>query len=214
MAKSLVRVLTSRRLAARLLRLYVGLFGCGVAIALSLRSGLGVSPWDVLGQGVARTFGLTFGAATVLLSAVVLLLWIPMRQRPGLGTLSNGALVGWFVDLAYAAIPAADAVPFPQPFVQAGLLVAGVVLFAVSCALYIGADLKPGPRDGLMTGIVARTGRPVWAVRTLIEVSVTAAGCLLGGTLGLGTAAFALLIGPLIQLALRLLSVEIVSKHP
>lgn len=198
------------RFALRLVRLYVGLVGCGLAIALSLRAGLGVSPWDVLGQGVAVACGLTFGGATVLISAVVLLLWIPMRQRPGLGTVSNAALVGWFVDSAYDALPAPDAMPFPTLLVQAGFLAAGIVLFAISCALYISAELKPGPRDGLMTGLVARTGRPIWVVRTSIELAATLAGWLLGGTVGLGTLAFALSIGPLIQLALLLLSAQAV----
>jgi len=193
-------------------RLYLGLLGCGISIALSLRSGLGVSPWDVLGQGMAKALGVTFGTATVLISVAVLLLWIPLRQRPGLGTLSNGVLVGWFVDLTLAAIHVPEVQPFWQPFVQTALLASGVVLFAFSCALYIAADLKPGPRDGLMTGLVALTGRPVWLVRTLIEFSAASIGWILGGTVGIGTVVFALATGPLIQLALHLLSVELPAK--
>jgi len=161
---------------------------------------------------MAKTLGLTFGTATILISVTVLLLWIPLRQRPGLGTLSNGVLVGWFVDLALAAIHVPEVNPSWQPFVQTGLLAFGVMLFAFSCALYIGADLKPGPRDGLMTGLVALTGRPVWLVRTLIEFSAASIGWILGGTVGIGTVVFALATGPLIQLALHLLSVELPAK--
>ncbi|MEA5454446.1 hypothetical protein SPF06_06905 [Sinomonas sp. JGH33] len=207
------KFLSSPRLTLRMARLYVGLFAYGIAIALILRAGLGGSPWDVLGQGVAKTFGLSFGAATVAISGAVLFLWIPLRQRPGWGTLSNAALIGVFADLGLAWVPPANAVPLWSPLAQAAFLAAGLVLLALASVLYIGAGLGPGARDGLMTGLVARTGWPVWAVRSAIEVSVTAAGWLLGGTLGVGTAIFAFTIGPLIQLALRVLGAEL-SPHP
>ena len=219
------RFLTSHRIAARLVRLYVGLLAYGIAIALILRSGLGASPWDVLGQGVARVFGLTFGTSTIAISIAVLLAWIPLRQRPGWGTLSNAALIGVFADLGLAWIPSAAVLAggpaggpasgpaLWQTIVQALFLAAGLALLALASALYIGAGLGPGPRDGLMTGLVARTGFPVWAVRSGIELSVTAAGWLLGGTVGIGTAVFAFAIGPLIQAALRVLRVELGSER-
>ncbi|WP_441296751.1 membrane protein YczE [Arthrobacter sp. B1I2] len=213
MPRPIRRFLTTQHIAARLVRLYLGLLGCGLAIGLSLRSGLGVSPWDVLAQGIARSSGTSFGTATILISIVVLLLWIPLGQKPGVGTISNALLVGCFVDLSLVVVPATDAQSLWGPFVQAVLLLAGTILFPFASALYIGANLKPGPRDGLMTGLVARTGRRIWTVRTLLEVSVTALGWLLGGTPGIGTVIFAVSVGPLIQLALRLFSVNIGQRE-
>lgn len=203
------RLLISEWLSVRLVRLFAGLFAYGLAIALILRAGLGASPWDVFGQGVGATFGVSFGTATILISVVVLLLWIPLRQRPGWGTLANALLVGVFADLSLAALPAATALPLWAPLAQAAFLGLGLILLALASALYIGAGLGPGPRDGLMTGIVSRTGWPVWVVRSGIEVSATVAGWFLGGTVGLGTAVFAFGIGPLIQIALRLLRVDL-----
>jgi uncharacterized membrane protein YczE len=204
--------LDSRRLPVRLVRLYVGLAAYGVAIALLLRSGLGSSPWDVLSQGVARSVGLSFGMTTVAVNVLVLAAWIPLRQRPGWGTLSNTLLIGVFADLGLAWIPApADGAL--HLLWQSAALVGGLVLLALASALYIGARLGPGPRDGLMTGLVARTGRPVWLVRCAIELTVVLAGWLLGGTVGIGTAVFAFGIGPLIQAAMRLLRVDL-GPHP
>lgn len=207
------RFLTSRRISVRLVRLYLGLFAYGIAIALILRAGLGGSPWDVFGQGVARTLGLTFGTSTIAVSLAVLLLWIPLRQRPGWGTLSNAALIGVFADFGLALLPPASSLPVWSPAAEALFLGAGLALLAFASTLYIGAGLGPGPRDGLMTGLVARTGWPVWVVRSGIELSVTAIGWLLGGTVGVGTAVFAFAIGPLIQLALRLLRVELGGRR-
>ncbi|NUP75558.1 MAG: hypothetical protein HOQ07_13050 [Sinomonas sp.] len=203
------RFLTSRRTVFRLARLFAGLFAYGIAIALILRAGLGGSPWDVLGQGVAHALGLTFGASTLAISIVVLVLWIPLRQRPGWGTLANSALIGVFADLGLAWLPQAASLPLWLPAAEGLFLAGGLTLLAFASALYIGAGLGPGPRDGLMTGLVARTGWPVWAVRCAIEVSVTAGGWLLGGTVGIGTAVFALAIGPLVQLAVRALRVDL-----
>ncbi|GHG40217.1 membrane protein [Sinomonas cellulolyticus] len=185
-------------------RLVLGLFLYGIAIALLLRSGLGSSPWDVLSQGVARVTGLSFGATTVAVSIVVLALWIPLRQRPGWGTLFNTLLIGPFADLGLGLIPAAQGLAW-----QAAALACGLILLAVASALYIGAGLGPGPRDGLMTGLVARTGRRVWVVRSAIELSVVALGWLLGGPVGIGTAVFAFGIGPLIQAAMWALRVDL-----
>lgn len=203
----MIAFLTSRRLTVRLLRLYLGLFAYGMAIALLLRSGLGSSPWDVLGQGVAQATGLSFGAATIAISLAVLLLWIPLRERPGWGTLSNAALIGVFADLGLAWLPDAQGLAW-----QAAWLAAGLWLLALASALYIGAGLGPGARDGLMTGLVRVTGRPVWAVRSAIELAVVLAGWLLGGTVGIGTAVFAFGIGPLVQMALRLLRVDLSAR--
>lgn len=200
--------LVSPRLSVRLIRLFAGLFAYGIAIALLLRSGLGSSPWDVLSQGVARASGLSFGATTVAVSVLVLVAWVPLRQRPGWGTLCNTLLVGVFADLGLAVIPVPQSGAY-QLLCQAGMLAGGLVLLALASALYIGAGLGPGPRDGLMTGLVARTDQPVWIVRCGIELSVVLVGWLLGGTVGIGTAVFAFGIGPLIQAAMRLLRVDL-----
>ncbi|MBW8763859.1 MAG: hypothetical protein JF592_14960 [Microbacterium sp.] len=187
-------VVTSRRdLAERLLQLVVGLFLYGVALALMIRGGIGVSPWDVLAIGVSGTGGIGFGLVTNLIAAVVLLLWIPLRQRLGLGTVINALLIGPSADLALALIP-----PMPSIWVGAPVFLLGLVLLAFATGLYIAADFGPGPRDGLMTGLVRRTGWPVWIVRTLIEGTVLVIGFLLGGPVGVGTVIFAFGVGPLI----------------
>ncbi|MBT1001760.1 hypothetical protein KIH31_04015 [Paenarthrobacter sp. DKR-5] len=201
-------ILTSRKIGVRLGRLFTGLFGYGIAIALMIRANIGASPWDVFGQGAARTLGISFGASTIAISALVLLLWIPLRQRPGFGTISNAVLVGIFADLGLSVLPAASGLPM-----QVLSFAAGLALLAVATALYIGAGLGPGPRDGLMTGLVRVTGWRVWVVRTGIELSVVAAGWALGGVAGAGTVAFAAAVGPLTQLALRLLGVRLESRE-
>ena len=197
------RPLRGRRLPRRLIQLYAGLALYGVSMALMLRSTLGNMPWDVLHQGLAGRLGWSIGTVAIVVGALVLLAWIPLRQRPGLGTVSNVVVIGLAVDAALAVVPA----PGPLP-VRVGLLVAGVLLNAVATAAYIGVHLGPGPRDGLMTGLVRRTGRSVRLVRTSIEVAVVATGWLLGGTLGLGTVVYALAIGPLVQLLLPRLSLS------
>lgn len=180
-------------LVERILQLLIGLFLYGVSLGLMVRGGIGVAPWDVLALGVSGQSGIGYGAVTVLVSIVVLLLWIPLRQRVGLGTLLNALLVGPSADLALAVIPAPSSV-----WIGAPMFVAGLVLLAFATGLYIAADFGPGPRDGLMTGLVARTGRPVWLVRTFIEGSVLLIGFLLGGPVGVGTVLFAFGVGPLI----------------
>jgi uncharacterized membrane protein YczE len=181
----------------RLTQLYAGLLLYGASEALLVEAELGVVPWDVLHQGLARTVGLTIGLWAILVGVIVLLLWIPLRQRPGLGTVSNVLLVGLSLDATLAVLPdLPDALP-----VRVGLVVAGVVLNAFATAAYVGARLGPGPRDGLMTGIAAR-GRSLRVVRTAIELVVLLLGLALGGTIGLGTLAYALLIGPLVHLLL------------
>ena len=181
----------------RLLKLSLGLIAYGVSMVMMLRSGLGLMPWDVLHQGLALQGGWPMGRVSVAVSFVVLLLWIPIRQKPGFGTVCNAIVVGLVFDAVNGWIGhrMGDLALAPR----AALLLGGIVLNGVATAAYLGARLGPGPRDGLMTGLVRRTGRSVRLVRTLIEGSVVLAGFLLGGTLGLGTVAYLLLIGPLIQ---------------
>ncbi len=182
----------------RLVQLYVGLALYGLSMALLVRAELGVMPWDVLHQGIARRSGLSLGVVTMLVGTLVLLAWVPLRQRPGLGTISNVLVIGLAVDAALVALPPPSSLP-----VRLFLLAAGVLLNGVATAAYIGVHLGPGPRDGLMTGLVRTTGRSTRLVRTAIEVVVVATGWLLGGTVGLGTVVYALTIGPVVQPLLR-----------
>lgn len=187
-------VATSRRdLIERLVQLLVGLFLYGVALGFMVRGGIGVAPWDVLALGLAGQTGVGYGVMTVLVSIVVLLLWIPLRQRVGLGTVLNALLVGPSADLALFLIPQPASV-----WIGAPMFVFGLLLLAFATGLYIAADFGPGPRDGLMTGLVRRTGWAVWLVRTLIEGGVLLIGFLLGGPVGVGTVLFAFGVGPLI----------------
>jgi uncharacterized membrane protein YczE len=190
-------------LARRLVQLYVGLALYGGSMALQIRAALGLDPWDVFHQGLTRHVGLSFGTITMIVGAAVLLLWIPLRQRPGLGTISNVFGIGLSVDAALSVLPTLHSVP-----VRIFVLMAGIVLNGVAGGLYIGARFGPGPRDGLMTGICRRTGRSVRLVRTGIEVTVLVAGVLMGGSVGVGTVAYALAIGPLVQIFLPLFTVR------
>jgi uncharacterized membrane protein YczE len=182
----------------RLVRLYTGLALYGASDALVIRAALGLDPWDVLHQGLSRLSGISIGVVSIVVGAAVLLLWWPIRQRPGLGTVSNVFLVGTFIDLTMAVVPQYDALAVRIP-----LLVAGVVLNGLATGLYITARFGPGPRDGLMTGLHRRTGRSLRLIRTGIEVSVLVAGYLLGGGVGVGTVLYAVSIGPLAQFFLR-----------
>jgi len=190
-----------RGLVARLVRLYLGLAGFGVSLALMVRARLGLGPWDVLHQGIARLLGVQLGWVTIGVSGLVLLAWIPLRQRPGLGTVSNAVIVGLVVNGALDVLPTPGSLAW-----RAVWLAAGIGLNGLATACYIGAGLGPGPRDGLMTGIAAR-GHSLRAVRTLIELSVLAIGFALGGTVGVGTVAYALSIGPLTHVLLPRLTV-------
>jgi len=178
----------------RVAQLLAGLFFYGFSIGMMIRAGLGVSPWDVLGQGTSLQTGIPFGFVTNLIGLGVLLLWIPLRQKPGAGTVLNVLLVGPSAEVALAVLAEPGNIAD-----QIVLFTAGLVLLAVATGLYIGARMGPGPRDGLMTGLHARFGWPIWAVRTGIEVTVLAVGWALGGAVGLGTVAFALLIGPMVN---------------
>ncbi len=188
-----IRATSRRDLAERLVQLVIGLVLYGVALAFMVRGGIGVAPWDVLALGVAGKGGIGYGTVTVLVSIVVLLLWIPLRQRLGLGTVLNALLIGPSADLALLVLPAPSTV-----WVGAPMFVFGLVLLAFATGLYIAADFGPGPRDGLMTGLVRTTGWPVWLARTVIEGSVLLIGFLLSGPVGVGTVLFAFGVGPLI----------------
>ncbi|PPK97975.1 putative membrane protein YczE [Kineococcus xinjiangensis] len=179
------------RLLLRIGLLYAGLLLFGASHGLMLLAGLGVPPWDVLHQGLSRTFGLQVGTWSILVGAVVLLLWLPIRQRPGLGTVSNVLVIGLTINATLALVPAPTG-----GAARVTLLLAGVALAAVASGAYIGAGLGPGPRDGLSTGLAAR-GHSLRAVRTTVEVSALALGWLLGGSVGAGTVVFALAMGPL-----------------
>jgi uncharacterized membrane protein YczE len=199
---------TDGRWPRRLLQLYVGLALYGLSIALLARSALGLMPWSVLDQGIARTTGISLGASSILVGVVVLLAWLPLRQRPGLGTVSNVLVIGLALDASLAVLPEVSSWPL-----RALLVVAGTGLNAVATAAYIGVRLGPGPRDGLMTGLVRRTGGSVRVVRTAIEVVVVLAGVALGGTLGPATVLYALSIGPLVQVLLPPLTVAPASGN-
>ena len=186
----------------RIVQLLVGLFLYGFAIAMMIRAALGISPWDVLSQGIVLHTGLNYALVTNAIGALVLLLWIPIRQKPGIGTVANVLLIGPSIEVGLWMIPLTDDL-VPRILLLAG----GIVTLAIATGLYIGARFGPGPRDGLMTGIHRRTGWPIWIVRTSIEVTVLAIGWLLGGNVGLGTLAFALFIGPLVNVTLPLLRV-------
>ena len=183
----------------RLVQLYLGLTLYGASMALQIRAALGLDPWDVFHQGLAEHLGLSFGTITMIVGAAVLLLWIPLRQRPGLGTISNVFVIGLSVNAGLSLIPTLHGLPL-----RIAVLAAAIVLNGVAGGLYIGARFGPGPRDGLMTGFCRRSGRSVRLVRTTIEVTVLVVGLLMGGSVGVGTLAYALAIGPLVQLFLPL----------
>ncbi|MFI2509924.1 YitT family protein [Streptomyces sp. NPDC018972] len=189
-------------LARRLFQLYAGLALYGASSALLVRSGLGLEPWNVLHQGLSERTGLSMGVVLTLVGAAVLLLWIPLRQRPGLGTVSNVLVIGAAMDAALAVVPDAHTMAVRVP-----LMAAGIVLNGAATGLYIAARFGPGPRDGLMTGLHRRTGVSVRLVRTAIEIAVVATGFVLGGTVGVGTLLYAVTIGPLAQLFLRVFAV-------
>lgn len=193
----------TRNPGRRVPQLLAGLALYAVSMAMMLRAALGLFPWDVLHEGLIKHLPLSFGVMTAITGVIVLLLWIPLRQRPGVGTVANVVVIALVVDVALAWIPAPTEVVW-----RIAMLVGGVVLNAVATAAYVGARLGPGPRDGLMTGLAARTGQAVWKVRTGIEVAVLACGWLLGGTVGAGTVLYALAIGPLAQLLLPLVTVR------
>lgn len=182
-------------------QLYPGLALYGFSTALLVNAHLGLSPWDVFHQGLSKKLGISIGIMTIIVSAAVLLLWIPLRQRVGVGTISNGILIGVSVDVSLHFLPVAHGMPARVSFLLAGVLGNGL-----ATGLYIGAGLGPGPRDGLMTGIAAR-GHSIRLVRTSLELAVLALGWFLGGSIGAGTVLYALSIGPLVHILLPRLMV-------
>ena len=187
-------------MARRVLQLLVGLLLYGAGCALTVEAGLGVDPWTVFAQGLSIHTGIGIGWVTNIVGFLVLLLWIPLRQRPGVGTIANILLVGTSMQVVLWVMP-----PVSGLALQIGVLLGGILLVALASGLYIGAHFGPGPRDGLMTGLHARLGWPIWVCRALVEISVLAIGWLLGGTVGIGTVLFAVLIGPLVHVALPML---------
>ena len=178
----------------RLVQLFVGLWLYGATMALMVRAGLGLDPWDVFHEGVTHHVDLTFGQVVIAVGALVLLAWIPLRQRPGIGTVANVVVIGVAADVTLAMLPEATGLA-----TGAAMLAAGIVGNGLAGAMYVGAGLGPGPRDGLWTGIVRRTGASVRIARTGLEVAVLVVGFALGGTVGVGTVLYALAIGPLVQ---------------
>lgn len=201
--------LRAGRLSRRLPQLFLGLVAYGVSLALMVRGDLGLAPWDVLHSGLIRHVPLTLGQAVVVMSFVVLLGWIPLRELPGIGTVSNALVVGFSADATLALLERPDGL-----VLRIALMLGGVLLCGLATALYIGAQLGRGPRDGLMTGLARRTGRSLRVVRTGLEVAVVLIGLLLGGTLGLGTVIYALAIGPLTQLWLPAFTVVVGPDDP
>lgn len=186
--------LRAGRLPRRLGQLYAGLLLYGFSIALMVRSRLGLAPWDVLHSGLTKHFPIDIGQALVIVSFLVMLAWIPLREMPGIGTVSNAVVIGVSTDAFLSVLPAPHLLG-----VRVAMLVAGIALQGVATAAYIGAQLGRGPRDGLMTGLSRRTGHSIRVVRTAMELTVVALGLLLGGVAGLGTLAYAVSIGPLSQ---------------
>ncbi len=195
-------------LVRRLAQLYLGLALYGFSTGLLIQSALGNTPWDVLHQGLSRQTGLSVGAWAIVVGALLLLLWVPLRQRPGLGTVSNVVVVGVGIDVTLALVASPDALAARLAYVAVGVLLNGV-----ATGMYIGARFGPGPRDGLMTGLAAR-GLSLRGVRTVIEICVLASGWLLGGTVGIGTLAYALAIGPLAHVFLPMFAVPVDSAPP
>lgn len=193
----------------RTAQLLVGLVLYGLAEALMIRGQIGVDPWTVFAQGIAHQTGIGIGWLTNIIGLIVLLLWIPLRQRPGMGTVLNILIIGPSIELGLWLVPAVDNLA-----VQIPLFALGLILLAVASGLYIGARLGPGPRDGLMTGIHSRFGWPIWIARTTVEITVLAVGWLLGGQVGVGTLAFALLIGPLVGRTLPLFTIASPNTTP
>lgn len=195
-------------LRVRIPRLLLGLALYGFADAMMIRAVIGVDPWSDFAQGFVNLTGLSFGLLTNIIGLLVLLLWIPLRQKPGIGTVANVLLLGPFIEAGMWILPVQT-----TWWAQALLFSGGLLLLAVASGIYIGADLGAGPRDGLMTGIQRRTGWPLWVGRTGVEITVLAVGWLLGGNVGIGTLAFALLIGPLCNVTLPLLGVPLAARR-
>ncbi|WP_405061533.1 hypothetical protein OG474_07755 [Kribbella sp. NBC_01505] len=202
-----IQQLKAGHLPRRLVQLYVGLVLYGASMGLMVQGNLGLDPWDVLHSGIIKHIPLSFGTVVILMSFVVLLAWIPLRQWPGLGTVSNAIVIGLATDLTLSTVDRPDAL-----WLRIVFMLCGVFVNALAGALYIGAQFGPGPRDGLMTGLVRRTGLSIRLVRTTIEIAVVAIGFLLGGVIGFGTVIYALSIGPLLHFLLPLFTVRLKTE--
>ena len=185
-------------------KLLVGLAAIGIGVAFTKQANLGLGPWDVLGDGVAQIAGIQLGTASIIIGALVMLLWIPIREKPGIGTLSNIFLIGAFMNMALAVIESATGI-----LLQSAWLIAGLLLAGMGSVLYLRSELGAGPRDGLMLGLSRKTGWSVRLTRTALEIAVLAVGWLLGGAVGVGTVLIALTIGPVIQFISRMTSEEL-----
>lgn len=195
-------------MVCRIVQLLIGLPLYGAGAALTVAAGLGVDPWTVFAEGLSLRTGIGVGWMTNILGLLILLAWIPLRQRPGIGTIANILIVGTAMQITLWLLP-----PISGFLAQLAVLVGGIVLVAIASGLYIGARFGPGPRDGLMTGLRSRFGMPIWAARASVEVTVLILGWLLGGTVGLGTVLFALTIGPLVHVTLPLFDTAR-RRHP
>jgi len=196
--------LRAGRTTHRVLQLFAGLALYGISMGMLVRARLGLDPWDVLHYGIARHLPVSFGTVTIIVGAAVLLLWVPLRQLPGFGTVTNVVVIGVVTDLTLNLLQPPSSLGW-----RVVLLGAGILLNGLAGALYIGSQFGPGPRDGLMTGLARRTGRSIRLVRTSIEVTVLVVGFLLGGVVGVGTVLYAVLIGPTVQLFLPLFTVPL-----
>jgi uncharacterized membrane protein YczE len=194
--------------AQRIVRCVGGLVLFGGGVGLQKQAALGLPPWDVFHEGFSETIGWPFGRALILTSFIVLLLWIPLRQRPGLGTLFNAVEIGLVADVVIALVPHPDAMGL-----RIAMMATGIALVGVGSGFYIGSGLGPGPRDGLMTGLAARGWR-VSRARTSVEVAVLLIGWLLGGSVGAGTLVFAIVIGPIVQRTIPALSIRPIGGPP
>ena len=191
---------------SRWTKLFAGLALIGIGVAFTKQANLGLGPWDVLGDGLAQLTGIQLGTASILIGAIVMLIWIPMRERPGVGTLTNLLLIGAFMNLALVVIQSAGGI-----LQQSAWLLAGLLLIGIGSVSYLASQLGAGPRDGLMLGLSRKTGWSVRLTRTAAEVTVLIAGWLLGGAVGVGTVIIALTIGPIIQLVSRMTGEELVK---
>lgn len=204
-----IEQLRAGHLPRRLVQLLTGLVLWGISMAMMIKSAIGVSPWDVLHQGIALHVPLSFGQIVIAVGAILLVIWVPLRQWPGVGTVLNVLVIGISADVALLLMSAPESLP-----AKVALMVGGVVVNGIGGALYIGTHLGPGPRDGLWLGLVSRTGWSVRLIRTIVEVTVVVVGFLLGGTLGIGTVVYALAIGPIVQFFLPLASVRLDAAGP
>lgn len=193
-AKVTTRRATRKHLASRIVQLFVSLWLFGMSLGLMVQANLGLAPWDVLHQGLAGRFGVQIGSVVIAVGVLLMLLWIPLREKPGLGTLANVLLVGLSLNWTLTWLPAPE-----ELWLRILMMIGGVVGNGILTAAYIGARMGPGPRDGLMTGLMRRTGRSARLIRTVIEVSALVLGVILGGTVGVGTLLFAFGVGPVVH---------------